>query len=101
MIEGEGPPEPGPPLGAQPLLHVAKTTVAIEDAFFHIVANGGVCDDPRGGRKAGWIDGLEIQFGKTGDCGAWGNYRNAQDVIPLIPIEGKRCSADQRAPRIE
>src|SRR6266481_2941637 len=101
MIEGEGSPEPRAPLGAQSLLHVAKTTVAIEDAFFHIVADGGVCDDPRGWRKAGRIDGFEIQFGKTGDRGAWGNYRNGQDVIPLIPVEGKLFSAYQRAARIE
>src|SRR5882672_7178196 len=39
MVEGEGPPELRTPLGAQPLLHVAKTTVPIEDAFFHIVAD--------------------------------------------------------------
>ncbi len=101
MVEGEGPPEPRPSLGAQSLLHVAKTTVPIENAFFHIVANGGVCDDPRGWRKAGRIDGLEIQFGKTGDRGSWRNYRNGQDVIPLIPVEGKLFSAYQRAARIE
>ena len=89
VVQSQGTPQPRAPFGAQSLLHVTKAAIAIEDALFHVVANRGVDHDPGGGWQTGWIDSLEIQFGKTGGRSTRSGHRDSKDVISRVPLEGE------------